>query len=273
MPFDDLPADLAAALARCGDELGPFAVLRYMAEVDSTNDAALTVALAGASEGASVLAGRQRAGRGRRGRVWFSPAGAGIYLSILVRPPEAQLSLPLVTLGAGVAVANAVRRMSGLPVELKWPNDIVIGRPWRKLGGLLCEAASVGTRVEAIVVGVGLNLTPTSYPPELSDRASSIEIELGRPVDAAGLVVEILKQMKLVIAHLHNGEVEVIRGNWRDLGAVGLGGAAVRWRDGDQTHRGRARDIDSDGALVVEVGGRRERLVAGEVLWESLSRG
>jgi BirA family transcriptional regulator, biotin operon repressor / biotin---[acetyl-CoA-carboxylase] ligase len=272
MTFDDVPAELAAALEHARDVLGPFASLRYVSDVDSTNDAALTLAVAGAPEGASVLGGRQRLGRGRRGRTWFSPAGAGIYLSVLVRPPDAGRLQSLTTLGAGVAVARAVRTVSGLPIELKWPNDLVIGRPWRKLGGLLCEAATAGHRIDAVVIGVGVNLTAMSYPPELADKATSIEIELGRPVDAARLVVEILIEMRRVVRHLHLGELDAIRTDWRTFGAVGLGGAAVRWTDGALVQRGRARDIDTDGALLVDVGERRERLVAGEVSWELLSR-
>jgi len=273
MTFDEVPADLAAALAQSAHELGPFAALRYVGDVESTNDVALTLATAGPTEGASVLGGRQRAGRGRRGQSWFSPPGAGVYLSILVRPPETHVSLGFVTLGAGVAVARAVRQVSGLVVELKWPNDIVIGRPWRKLGGVLCEAASCGPKVETIVVGIGLNVLTTSYPPELTAKATALESELGRAVDAAGLVVEILRQVKTVMGHLHAGDAAVIRREWRLVGGAGLGGAAVQWRNGDRLNRGRAWDIDVDGALLVDVGGRRERVVSGDVTWEALSRG
>src|SRR5690606_14769661 len=134
MRFDPVPDELAVALAREAGPLGPFARLRYCAVVESTNDVALALASAGEPEGTSVLAEQQTRGRGRRGRDWHSPPETGLYLSVVVRPPEASRAMAVVTLGAGVAVATAVRTISGLPVELKWPNDVVIGRPWRKLG-------------------------------------------------------------------------------------------------------------------------------------------
>jgi BirA family biotin operon repressor/biotin-[acetyl-CoA-carboxylase] ligase len=162
--------------------------------------------------------------------------------------------------------------VTGLPVELKWPNDVVIGRPWRKLGGVLSEAASAGVRVEAIVIGIGLNLQRPKFPSELADKATSLEVELGRPVDSARLVVEVLGRLRDVMEQLHGGHGDAVCRAWRDLGAVGLGGAAVRWRENGEPRRGRARDLDADGALIVDVDGRPERLVAGEVLWESLSR-
>src|SRR5688572_33176370 len=103
-----------------------------MPSVGSTNDEALALADAGAVEFTAVLADEQRAGRGRRGRSWASPPGARMYLSIIARDEGLGAEVPLVTLAAGVAVAEAVVDVSGLPDELKWPNDIVIGRPRRK---------------------------------------------------------------------------------------------------------------------------------------------
>jgi BirA family biotin operon repressor/biotin-[acetyl-CoA-carboxylase] ligase len=270
MAFDTLPDDVAEALGRAEPQLGSFARLRYQSEVASTNDLALALALAGEPEGTSVLADRQTSGRGRRGREWFSPADAGLYLSIVMRPRHASRSLSLLTLGAGVAVAAAIERACGLPVELKWPNDVMIGRPWRKLGGVLSEAASAGDRVEAVVVGIGINLRQVRYPRAIADRATAIETELGRPIDRAPLVIELLGRMRQAIGWLHAGDTEAVRQAWRRPGAAGLAGSAVRWQQGAATVRGRARDIDADGALLVDVGGRVERIVSGEVLWESL---
>ena len=130
-----------------------------------------------------------------------SPPGAGIYLSSIVRMSGdlamsgAEWPMALLTLAAGVAVAEAVRSTTGLPVELKWPNDLVIGRPWRKLAGVLCESVGVGARVDAIVVGIGVNLRAAAYPPELAGQATSIEIELGRPIERAMLVAECLGRL------------------------------------------------------------------------------
>jgi BirA family biotin operon repressor/biotin-[acetyl-CoA-carboxylase] ligase len=271
MAFDPLPDDMADALGRARGELGPFARLHYRTEVASTNDLALDLAHAGEPEGTSVLADRQTSGRGRRGRQWFSPPDVGLYLSIVVRPPEAARALSLVTLGAGAAVATAIRRTSGLPVELKWPNDLVIGRPWRKLGGVLSEAASADDRVEAIVVGVGVNLRQVRYPPAIAVRATAIEGELGRSVERAPLAVEVLRQMRHVVGLLHAGSADAVRQAWRRMGSAGLAGSLVTWQQGAGIVRGRARDIDEDGALLVEVDGRIQRIVAGEVSWETVA--
>jgi BirA family biotin operon repressor/biotin-[acetyl-CoA-carboxylase] ligase len=270
--FERVPAALASALAAAAPVLGPFAALRYVPEIDSTNDAALALAAGGAPEGASVLADCQRSGRGRRGRVWFSPPGAGIYLSVVVRPPDAASAVSLLTLGAGVAVASAIRRIAALPVELKWPNDVVIGRPWRKLGGVLCEAASTAGRIEALVIGMGLNVGLVSYPHHLGGQPASLESELGRAVDSAPLVVALLEETQSIMARLHGGDAAGIRQAWRELARPGLYGAHVRWQEAGRERSGRARDIDADGALLVDADGREERLLAGEVFWESWSR-
>ena len=270
MPFDSWPDDVAAAMSQAGAGLGPFASLHYRAEASSTNDVALALAMAGAPEGTAVLADRQTSGRGRRGREWFSPAGAGLYLSVVVRPPEASRALSFVTLGAGAAAAAAVREITGLPVELKWPNDLVIGRPWRKLGGLLSEAASTAGRFDAIVLGIGINLRQLRYPLEIADRATALEAELGRPVDRGWLLVELLRQVRAVMDLLHANDAEAVRQQWCRFGGAGLAGSVVRWRQAAGVLRGRVRDIDRDGALLVDVGGRLERIVAGEVLWETV---
>src|SRR5262245_33209045 len=151
---DRLPTDLAEALESSASRLGDFSRLHYFGEVGSTNDVALALAAAGAGEGTAVLTDQQRTGRGRLGRTWFSPPGAGMYLSVIVRPGDADW-LSLTTLAAGVAVARAVASVSALPIGLKWPNDLVIGRPWRKVGGVLCESAGSGSEIDAVVVGIG----------------------------------------------------------------------------------------------------------------------
>jgi BirA family biotin operon repressor/biotin-[acetyl-CoA-carboxylase] ligase len=271
---DPLPAELGDALAAGRARLGPFAALKYYDEVASTNDLALALAGAGAPGGTSVLAGAQRAGRGRRGREWYSPPGAGLYLSVIVRPQSGRPGLSLVTLAAGVALARAVRAATGLDCELKWPNDLVTGRPWRKLAGVLCEASGVaGESVDAVVVGVGVNLLPAAYPPEFAPRATSLELELSKPVDRPRLVVEILAELAGVTGRLWSGDRAWVLDEWRRLGRAGLGGAVVRWNDRDGERQGMARDIDADGALLVDAGGRRERLVAGDVRWDRLIDG
>jgi BirA family biotin operon repressor/biotin-[acetyl-CoA-carboxylase] ligase len=265
-----LPADLAHALVSAEPRLAGFTRLHFIAEVDSTNDVALRLAAAGAPEGTCVLADVQRSGRGRRGRSWFSPPGAGLYLSVVIRPEGLTAPLSVVTLAAGVASADAVSTITGLPIELKWPNDLMVGRPWRKIGGLLCESAGVGARIDALVIGLGVNLRHVTYPQDIADRATSVDAELGRAVDRSPLVVEVLARFRDVIDRLRDGQREAIWAEWRALGRAGLGGASVRWHDQGGERRGLARDIAEDGALLIESEGRIERLIAGEVTWERL---
>ena len=266
------PAELGRAIDASAARLGPFTRVEFLSEAGSTNDIALSRADAGAAHGTVVLADSQTAGRGRRGRTWHSPPEAGVYLSAVLRAEAWAGALSLVTLAAGVAVARAIRAATGLTVELKWPNDVVTGRPWRKLAGILSETSSATTGVDAVVVGIGVNVRGGSFPPEIAGRATALEIELGRPVDRMAFVIELLATLAAVTDELRRGHGAQIVDAWRSIGGAGLGGAPVRWNDGGTPRRGLARDLAGDGALLVDSGGGRvERLVAGEVFWDRLS--
>jgi BirA family biotin operon repressor/biotin-[acetyl-CoA-carboxylase] ligase len=234
----------------------------------STNDVAARLAEAGASEGTTVVAETQTAGRGRHGRVWLSPPGAGLYVSVIVRPGVA-LSAgdhpgALITLASGVAIAEAVRAVTGLPAEIKWPNDVLIGR--RKLAGILTESAVQSGIPQFVIIGFGVNLRPAAFPPELALRKTSIEEETTRPADRALLLAEILAAMSERYADLQAGRFDAILSAWRRL-AIALRGAHVEWDSPAGIVRGRAEDIDRHGALLVRVGGTIERIIAGEVRW------
>src|SRR5215813_3432258 len=195
---DRLPDDFAAALAATAAERGVFgARLHYAAEVGSTNDR-------GAAEGTTFVAGAQTAGRGRLGRTWFSPPGAGLYVSTIVR--RASLA-PWITLAGGVAVAEGIARATALPVQIKWPNDVVaVGgggfRARRKIAGILAEASSSADGLQHIVVGMGINLKAAAFPPELADRAGAIETELGRAVDPGAVLAQVLVALNLTLGEL-----------------------------------------------------------------------
>lgn len=268
----ELPADLDQALRRGAPRLGPFGRrVVYCDEVGSTNDLAARFAAHGADEGTVIAAGSQTAGRGRRGREWFSPQGAGLYASLVLRPAwadagDAARVAALITIASGVALAEAVRAAAGLPVELKWPNDLVIGRPWRKLGGILAEASTTSGRIEHVVLGFGVNIRPVRYPAALGDRATSLEAELGRSVDRGLLLVEALAALAARYADLRRGGAPALLDRWRAL-APGTRGGAVEWESPGGRCRGVAEDIGDDGALLVRIGSSVERIVAGEVTW------
>jgi BirA family transcriptional regulator, biotin operon repressor / biotin---[acetyl-CoA-carboxylase] ligase len=264
-------AELDRALDAAAARLGAFTRVEFLPETGSTNDIALQRAHAGAPHGTIVMADMQTAGRGRRGRAWHSPPEAGVYLSAVVRAEAWAGTLSLLTLAAGVAVARAIRSATGLVVELKWPNDVVVGRPWRKLAGILSETASATPRVDAVVIGIGVNVREGSFPPEIAHRATALEIELGRPVDRVAFVIELLAALAAVTDELSRGQGPGIVDAWRSMGGAGLGNAPVRWNDGGTVRRGLARDLADDGSLLVDCGGRIERLVGGEVIWDRLS--
>jgi BirA family transcriptional regulator, biotin operon repressor / biotin---[acetyl-CoA-carboxylase] ligase len=263
-----VPPDVQEALTVSASRLGRFARLCWYDTVGSTNDVAAELADVDAPEGTVVVADSQTSGRGRLGRVWCSPPGAGLYLSLILRPRALLSTHPhassLLTLASGVAVAEGVEAATGLSAEIKWPNDLVVGK--RKLGGILTEAPVRSGEFEYAVVGIGVNLREGAYPPEVARRATSIEAELDRPVDRGRLIVELLAALSGRYASLSAGDFDAILTPWRRR-ARALPGSSVEWDFGGTVVRGRAVDIDSDGALVVRIGDRVERIVAGEVRW------
>ncbi len=242
--------------------------------VGSTNDVAMQLAEAGAIDGTAVIADQQSAGRGRHGRDWWSPPGAGLYLSLILRPGIADASLGMVTLAAGVALAGTVRAQTGLPVELKWPNDLVIGRPWRKLAGILCEATQLGTSDACVIVGMGVNLRRSAYPPEIADRVTSIAEECAVEISRDQLALACRGALEAALVTIREHGPAQVLDQWRVFGAAALDHAPVRWRDAEGEQRGTTVDLDADGALIVRAMGmpRTQRIVSGEVTWEMLTR-
>jgi BirA family transcriptional regulator, biotin operon repressor / biotin---[acetyl-CoA-carboxylase] ligase len=237
--------------------------------VGSTNDVAASIAADGGHEGAVVVADQQTAGRGRRGRSWFSPAGSGIYASVVLVPARARAdpmrATRLLTLAAGVALGDAVQSETGLIVDLKWPNDLYVGR--RKLAGILAEAPGRGSAVGAIVLGFGINLRPSAYPMELADRATSLESELGRPVDGHAMLVAALIALGQRYDDLLDARFDAILDAWRHR-APAAHGARVTWNIPSGRQSGITSGIDDDGALLVRVADAVERIVGGEVHWD-----
>ena len=265
-----VPSDVASHLDRVRSRLGVFGrPLLWLASTGSTNDVAARLAEHGGEEGTTVVAEMQTAGRGRYGRSWFSPPGAGLYVSVILRPagnpaPSNPNASTLITLASGVAVAEAVRSVTGLPAEIKWPNDVVIAR--RKVAGILTESAAQAGAVQHTIVGFGVNLQPAAYPAELTSRVTSVEAETGRPADRGLLLAEILAALSERYGELRAGGFDAILGAWRRL-APSLPRSPVEWETSAGTRRGRAEDIDEEGALLVRVGERLERILAGEVRW------
>jgi BirA family biotin operon repressor/biotin-[acetyl-CoA-carboxylase] ligase len=267
---EPLPHDLADALDALRARIDPLAgEVIYFESIGSTNDVAATRAVSGGHEGAVVIADAQTAGRGRRGRTWFSPPGAGLYVSTILAPAragaQAERATALLTLAAGVALSEAVERATGLAPAIKWPNDLLVER--RKLAGILAEGvASASGTVQAVVLGYGINVAPAAYPPELASRVTSLETELGRSIDRARLCAESLAALAARYRDLLAGRFDAILDAWRSR-AFGHRGARVEWDTPQGIRWGITEDIDAMGALMVRSPSGVERIVAGEVRW------
>lgn len=263
-----LPPDIAAALNAAVSRIVAFRVdLRWYASVTSTMDVASEAAHLGGPEGLTIVADEQTRGRGRRGRVWSSPPGAGLYVSFVLRPPLESLEspvLPLLTLAAGVAVRDALTEATGLAPVLKWPNDVMIGR--RKLAGILAEGIAIGTPAQAVVLGIGINLAPAAHPPEIADRATSIEVAVGEPPDRSRLLEELLVAVAEAYDRLRRGSADDILRAWR-AAAPSADGTEVEWDGADGLRVGVTAGVDDDGALRVVTAQGLERITAGEVRW------
>jgi BirA family transcriptional regulator, biotin operon repressor / biotin---[acetyl-CoA-carboxylase] ligase len=275
-----LPPELADAIERARPRLGRLgAPLLFFPTIGSTNDVALArSAISGSaslspldgpgvragegSEGLVVVADEQTAGRGRRGHTWFSPAGSGLYVSVVLAPATARAdparASTLLTLAAGVALAEGIEAATGLRVDLKWPNDLQVAR--RKLAGILAEAAAT------VVVGYGINVAATAFPSELRDRATSLESELGRVVDRHHVLVETLAALSSRYEDLLAGRFDAILDAWR-VRAPDASGARVTWLTALGERSGVTAGIDDRGALLVRDGERVERIVSGEITW------
>lgn len=254
---DDLSAALGALRVRRPDLRLD---VRWHDAVASTMDVASALAAAGAEPGVVVGAEQQTAGRGRRGRVWESPPGAGLYFSFIARPPvHAVASLPLLTLAAGVAVREGIHAALGLGAALKWPNDVMVGG--RKLAGILAEGLAVGTAAQAVVIGVGLNVQPSSYPPDVAARATSLEGELGRAVDRGMVLAEVLTAVWDRLDTLERGPGDILQA-WRAASPTAAG-TRVEW-DG---RTGTTAGIDDSGALLIRTSSGIERVISGELRW------
>ncbi len=238
--------------------------LEVLGEVGSTNDRVMAAGRDGAPEGLALITDRQTAGRGRLGRTWASPPGVGLYTSILLRPTLPARRAPLLTLVAGLAVAEAIENVAGLAPRLKWPNDLLVNG--KKVAGILTETASVESRVSYVVVGIGLNVhhDTQDLPEELRATATSLRLATGRVIPRGDLAAEIYNGLDRWYREFTEGRFETILARGRERSAIL--GSSVDVLAEDERWSGRAVDLDSDGALLVlEKSGAIRRVVAGDV--------
>ncbi len=230
---------------------------------ETTMSEAETLARAGAAHGTVVITKEQTAGRGRRGRSWDSASGTGLAMSIILRPELATVSVPPITLAAGVAVCDAVNSL-GAAASLKWPNDVVTGT--RKLAGILTEMSTFENRIEHVVVGIGVNVS--AVPEGLQAIATSVAEASGTEVSMeeleGALLPELERQFDVFFGQGPSAIIDAVRER------IEWGRLASTRASGGLELTGRAIDIDPSGALIIEdAAGARHSVVAGEVTWAS----
>jgi BirA family transcriptional regulator, biotin operon repressor / biotin---[acetyl-CoA-carboxylase] ligase len=249
-----------------------------LAETGSTNEEALVRARAGEPAGTVVVAETQTRGRGRKGRHWISPPGSGLYFSLILRPERPLPSWPLLTHVSVVALAGTLEEMARegqiphpLDMELKWPNDLLLGG--RKAAGILLETAGNGGSNRAAIVGVGINVAPVAWPEELRGQVTSITEAAGVTVPRRRLLVRFLYHFQLGYEQFARGEDKAILAEWKKRSRM--------WKETpvwimDEGRRRAAvtRGLSESGALIVQVdGGAEEVILAADVSIRRLDRG
>lgn len=242
--------------------------LVYFASTGSTNPDAKRLAEEGAPHGTTVVADRQTAGRGRRGRAWESPAGSSIYFTIVLRPVFSPDKASMVTLVTALSVADAIREETGLDAGIKWPNDIVVNG--KKVVGILTEMSMTPemNEIQFLVAGVGINVnqeSPEDFPEELRETATSLRIEAGRRIDRARLLARILKRFEEAYETFAQALTMSALKERYEARLLGRD-AVVRVLDPAGEYTGISRGITDTGELIVErENGERTLVYAGEV--------
>lgn len=276
-------ARFAALRAERG--LGWGVPLIHTAETGSTNDDALAAARAGAASGSVFVADHQTRGRGRRGKTWVAAPGQHLLFSILVRDVQpraggamgagsalrdaAATGVGALTLAVGLGVREALAAHAGAPLEgpwlplrLKWPNDVLAGT--RKLAGILCEGLFVGNRLDAIVIGIGVNVFRASYPPELEGQVACLEALAASDIalERERLLVEVLAAVETQVHTYHDAGFGALLADFTRHDA--LAGERVEI-SGASPLVGLARGVDAEGRLLVESDGLIIPVISGTV--------
>jgi BirA family transcriptional regulator, biotin operon repressor / biotin---[acetyl-CoA-carboxylase] ligase len=232
-------------------------------KVDSTNRVALELGHAGEPEGAVILGEEQTAGRGRSGRGWHSERAAGIYVTLLLRPKLAPVQAPLLTMMAGLSAHTAIQTQTGLSVDLKWPNDLLIGG--KKVGGILTEMHAEPAQVRFVIVGMGLNVNQERFPAELAASATSLRVASGQKQSRLELLVRLLREFERDYNDfLSEGPAAVIERFTRASSYAQ--GKRVRVSNGKENFTGTTAGVGPEGLLQVKRdSGQVMTVIAGDV--------
>jgi BirA family transcriptional regulator, biotin operon repressor / biotin---[acetyl-CoA-carboxylase] ligase len=232
-------------------------------KTDSTNRVAMELAFAGEEEGAVILAEEQTAGRGRVGRKWHSEQGAGIYVTLLLRPRMSPVQAPLLTMLAGLSLHSAILAQTGLNAELKWPNDILV--QGKKLGGILTEMHAEPSQVRFVIVGIGLNVNQEKFPSELSSIATSLRKESDKSFSRLELLVRLLREFETDYNRFLREGPSYVVGRFAEVSQF-ANGRRVRVDTGRDSYSGHTAGLSADGLLLVKKdSGETVTVVAGDV--------
>ena len=240
--------------------------IRYFERVDSTNTALLDMGRQGAAEGLVYIADEQTAGRGRLNRLWSAPPGTCLLVSLLFRPPEPfTYHAPRLTMLCGLAMAEAAENVSGVAVQIKWPNDLILTGEgaWRKVAGMLSEIGSNADGPPFLVIGIGLNVNvPPELLPGLAPNATSLLLEGGQPVQRTALLDAFLARVEAYRAMVRSG-TDVLS-LWRQR--LAWMGCSIHLHTPTGHVTGVAEDVDETGALWVRLpDGNRQSFSVGDV--------
>ena len=238
--------------------------IHWFDTIDSTNDEARKMARNGAPHGTVLIADHQTGGHGRRGRSFHSPAGYGIYMSVVLRPRCVPTELMHLTCATAVAMCDAIESVVQIRPAIKWTNDLVWGK--RKLGGILTELGFTKSgRVDYAIIGIGINCQQTQqdFPEDIAAIAGSLSMIQQRDVDNAAVAAAMIRSLQEMDAHLLSGKAQILSQYRKDCMTLGQEIVLIR---GEEKRYGIAREIDPDGALVVEFqSGAVETVSSGEV--------
>lgn len=240
--------------------------IHHLYDVGSTNVYAARL-LSSANRprhGTVVVAEQQTAGKGRLGRRWDSPPGAGLYLTIVLCPKIPSNLAPLMTLAAAVAAHETVERVTGLDVDIKWPNDLLVGR--RKISGILCELHAELDRVRYVTVGIGINVNQESFPEEFGKIATSLAMETGRSCSRIEVLLDFLATFERLYTRFESRGPSVVIDSWTRASSFAAG-RQIEVNDGVRIIRGVTDGLSALGALRIRVpDGNTEEVSSGDVI-------
>lgn len=239
-------------------------VVHYI-QVGSTQDIAKEMVSKRVPHGTLIIAEAQTKGRGRLGRIWLSPEGQGLYFSLILRPQMSPIHAPKLTLMAGVAIARTIELATTIKAQIKWPNDVLISG--RKVAGILNEIDAEMDRINAIILGVGININQdtASFPRELRNEVTSLKLEVGREISRLEILQTLLVELENLYEDLKDGNFPNILETWRKMD-ITLG-SQVKAVLIDREILGEAIDIDQDGALLLkDKRGDIHRLLSGDLM-------